>query len=142
MPKDLYTITYILIIKNTKVFKTQSIIKGGLNFMVQLTTIEELTLKHCGEIQQYTKGLDLSYAGISGASKMLVNLYGARRDLDLLRDLNRKHPVIDKNTGKYLGELYDDEKIEGVMMATNIKVNSWIEACEGEIRRTTRKHLI
>lgn len=110
--------------------------------MVELTTIEKLTLKHCGEIQKYIRGLDLSYAGITGSSKILVKLYGARRDLDLLRDLNRKHPVIDKNTGKYLGELYDDEKIEGVMMATNIKVNYWIDSCENEIRRITRKHLI
>lgn len=110
--------------------------------MVQLTTIEELTLKHCGEIQKYIKGLDLSYVGISGASKILVNLYLARRNLDLLRDLNRKIPVIDQSTGKCIGELYDDEQIEGVMMATNIKVNSKIQACEWEIRRITRKYLI
>lgn len=110
--------------------------------MVELTTIEDLTLKHCSDIQKYIKGLDLSYAGINGASHILVKLYGARRDLDLLRDLNRKHPVINQNTGECIGELYDDEQIEGVMMATNIKVNFWIESCENEIRRITRKLLI
>ena len=110
--------------------------------MVELTTIEDLTLKHCGEIQKYIRGLDLSYVGINGASKILVKLYGARRDLDLLRDLNRKHPVIDQRTGECVGELYDDEQIEGVMMSTNIKINYWIDSCENEIRRITRKHLI
>lgn len=110
--------------------------------MTKIITIKELTLQHCGQIQNYIKGLDLSYSGIRGASEMLVNLYGARRDLDLLRELNRKHPVIDQKTGKCIGELYDDEQIEGVMMSTNIKVDFWIESCENEIRRITRNLLI
>lgn len=108
---------------------------------MELTTIENLTLKHCKDIQTYVKKLDLSYAGIPGASKMLVQLYRAKRDLDLLHDLNRKTPV--KNTrGEIIGELYDDEKIASVMLSTNIRVNSKIEACENEIRRITRNLLI
>lgn len=109
---------------------------------VKLTTIENMTVDFCGAVQKYCKQLDLSFVNIQDVSKILVQLYRVKRDLETLKKLNKTHEVIDNRTGKVLGELYDDEKIEGVMMATNIKVSFKIEACEGEIRRLTKKLII
>ena len=112
------------------------------NTNLQLVTIEKMTIDFCSTVQKYCKQLDLSFTTIQDVSAMLVELTGVKRDLELLRSLNAKHEVIDQRTGKVIGELYDNEKIEGVMMATNISVNSWIDSCEWEIARLTKKLII
>ena len=110
--------------------------------MAKLTTIENMTIDFCNQLHKCLDTFDLSYKDIRATSKMLVSLYEVDRDLDLLRELNKTHEVIDQRTGKSLGELYDNETIERVMMSANISVGFWIRACENHIGYLTRKLII
>lgn len=110
--------------------------------MVKLTTIENMTVKFCAEAKKYISTIDLSYTTISDVSKILVKLYSIRRTLDKLETLNRRTEVIDQNTGKSLGYLYDDENIGNIMLSTGIKTNAKIQSCENHIGYLTKQMLI
>lgn len=101
--------------------------------MVKLTTIEHMTVEYCKQLYKCIETFDLSYKDIPATSKMLVSLYQVERELETLRKLNKRHDIIDHKTGKNLGELYDNDTIERVMLSANIKVGFWIRACEGHI---------
>ena len=112
--------------------------------MVKLQTIEQMTEEYCQAMHIFINSgaFDLSYADIPATSEMLVLLYGINRNLDKLATLNRRHEVIDNNTGKSLGYLYDDEHIEGLMMSINIEVGAKIRSCEWHIGYLTRQMII
>ena len=108
---------------------------------MQLQTIEALTLHHCGNIQKWIETLDLSFKTIPEVSAILVDLYRLQRELNQLDELNPKHEVVDYN-GKVIGKLHDNEKVEGVLLATNISVNHWVRSCEWHIGVLTSRFII
>lgn len=100
------------------------------------TKTEKKAIVVCGEIQQMTevlgKNLTLDIRQNAGD---LVRLYKISRILDELRKILPKEEVIDNKTGKSLGFLYTNEYIEGVMLATNIRVGYLIRHTERHLRK-------
>lgn len=111
--------------------------------MKELTQTEKAALNICGEFQQLTKiaGINLTN-DIRECSKDLSALYQMRRVMKGLRAILPKHEVVDQRTGKVIGDLYDNEYVERVMMATNISINSNIQHTEGHIRFICRSKYI
>ena len=108
-----------------------------------LTQNEAKAVEICRIVQNLTNTLGKNLTSdIRENSKDLVKLYALRRCMDELRELLPKHEVIDNNTGKSLGFLYDNDFIEGVMMATNIGVNSAIQHTEWTIGVNCKKFIL
>ena len=108
-----------------------------------LTQNEAKAVEICRRVQNLTNilGKDLT-SDIRENSKDLVKLYALRRAMDGLRELLPKHEVIHDRTGESLGFLYDNDYIEGVMMATNIRVNSAIQHTEWTIGVNCKKFIL
>jgi len=109
-----------------------------------LTQNEQIGVEICAEVQKLCKTLGKNLSNdISENAQHLVKLYKLRRCMDKLSELLPRHAVIDDRTGKLLGYLYDNDYMEGVMMSTNIKVNSAIQHTEGHIRKISiKKYLL
>ena len=108
-----------------------------------LTQNEAKAVEICRRVQNLTNilGKDLT-SDIRENSKDLVKLYALRRYMGELRELLPKHEVIHDRTGESLGFLYDNDYIEGVMMATNIRVNSAIQHTEWTIGVNCKKFIL
>lgn len=109
--------------------------------MINLTTIEAMTVEYCKNLQKFLETIDLSYKDIPATSKILVDLQKAKQSLETLREANATHEVTD-NTGKVIGKLYDNEKIGNIMMEANIALNFRIQACESNIAGLTARLII
>lgn len=108
-----------------------------------LQTIELQAMDICALIQRNCKKLGKNLTNnIQENSIHLIRLYECRRVLDELNEVLPQHDVIDKNTGKNLGALYDNEYVEGVMMATNIGVESAIQHTEWHLQKISCADLI
>lgn len=108
-----------------------------------LTQNEAKAVEICRRVQNLTKILGKNLTSdIRENSKDLVRLYALRRHMDELSELLPKHEVIDNLTGKSLGYLYDNDYIEGVMMSTNIGVNSAIQHTEWTIGMNCKKFIL
>lgn len=109
-----------------------------------LKPIEEQAILTCSIIQKNCKTLGKNLTeDIRENASHLVKLFECRRALDFLQNVLPQHEVIDNNTGKSLGFLYDNDYIEGVMMATGIQVNSAIQHTEWHMGLICRnKYLI
>lgn len=108
-----------------------------------LTQTEIQAVEICQRVQNLTNILGKNLTSdIRENSKELVRLYALKRGMDELRELLPKHEVIDNRTGKSLGYLYDNDFIEGVMMATNIGVNSAIQHTEWTIGMNCKKFIL
>ena len=111
---------------------------------MKLKSIETTALETCKEFQQLTKntiGINLTN-DIRENSKHLVALYKMKNIMNQLAELLPKHEVIDKRTGKHIGELYDNEYIGNVMLSTNISINSGIQHTEWHMRKISCRKLI
>lgn len=108
-----------------------------------LTQIEIKAVEICRRVQNLTNilGKDLT-SDIRQNSKDLVRLYALKRHMAHLAELLPKHEVIDNRTGKSLGYLYDNDYIGGLMMATNIGVNSAIQHTEWTIGVNCKKFIL
>ena len=108
-----------------------------------LTSTEKKALEICGKFQKLTKvlGIDLT-SNIRENSKDLVILYKMRSIMDELAKILPKHEVIDKRNNKTIGELYDNEYVGNVMLATNIEINSRIRHTEWHIQKISCSKLI
>lgn len=99
-----------------------------------LKPIEEQAILTCSVIQRNCKTLGVNLTDdIRENARHLVRLYECRRVMEELHEILPKHEVIDSNTGKSIGTLYDNIRIERVMLATNIDVESAIQHTEWHI---------
>ena len=110
---------------------------------MKLNGIELKAVEICQKVQNECDVLGKNLTDdIRENSKHLVRLYSLRRVMDELSESLPKHEVIDNRTGKSLGYLYDNGYIGGVMMSTNIKVNSAIRHTEWYMSKISCKKLI
>lgn len=109
-----------------------------------LTAVETAAVAKCAELQKLCKvyGKNLTW-DIRENSKHLVGLYQMQRIMEVIHEVLPQHNVIDKKTGKNLGSLYDNEYVEGVMMATNINIDAAVQHTENHLRKLSmKKYLI
>lgn len=110
-----------------------------------LNPTEQKAVEICARIQKLCEVLGKNLhikSDIHEDSKHLVQLYELQRVLDSLRDILPKHEVINQDNGESLGYLYDNEYIEGVMLSTNINVNSAIQHVEWHIGVLSRNLIL
>ena len=109
-----------------------------------LTKTEQEAVEICAKVQKLCKILGINLTtDIRQNCEDLVALYKLRRVMNYLSEILPRHEVIDRNTGKFIGYLYDNEYIEGVMLSTNIGVEAQIQHTENHLRKISiKKYLL